>query len=166
MEIRKSTINDIDEILSIFDYAREYMVTHGNATQWGAGYPGTDVLTKDIANGDSYVMIANGMIVGTFSFIVGDEPTYQLIDNGTWNYNKPYGTIHRLASNGMCKGIAKACFDFCSNQIDYMRIDTHDDNLTMQAAIERYGFQKCGTIYVRNGAKRIAFDYLREKQEM
>ncbi len=159
MEVRKSTINDMDEILAIFDVAKEYMVAHGNTTQWGDGYPGVDVLTKDITNEDSYVITENRAVVGTFSFIVGDEPTYQLIDNGAWNYNKSYGTIHRLASSGTTKGVAKVCFDFCSNQIDYMRIDTHEDNHTMQAAIESYGFQKCGTIYVRDGAKRIAYDY-------
>ena len=40
MDIRKSTKNDIPEILNIFNIARDYMVMHGNATQWGKGYPG------------------------------------------------------------------------------------------------------------------------------
>lgn len=31
----------------------------------------------------------------------------------------------------------------------------------MQAAIEKYGFQKCGIIYVRDGAERIAYDYMK-----
>ncbi len=92
--------------------------------------------------------------------IIGDEPTYRVKD-GTWNYNKPYGTIHRLASNGKAKGIAKASFDFCSSIMDYIRIDTHKNNLSMQAAIEKYGFQKCGIIYVRDGSERIAYDYMK-----
>lgn len=165
MEVRKSTANDMNEILSIYDSARAYMVTHGNPTQWQAGYPGEDVLAKDIANGDSYVITADGTIVGTFSFIIGEEPTYQIIENGEWNYNKPYGTIHRVASNGIRKGVAAICFDYCSRQIDYMRIDTHEDNLAMQNAIGKYGFQKCGIVYVRDGTRRIAFDYMRAKKE-
>ena len=32
----------------------------------------------------------------------------------------------------------------------------------MQTAIERFGFRKCGNIYVRDGAERIAYDYLNE----
>lgn len=159
MEIRKSIKNDIPEILNIFDIARDYMVMHGNATQWGKGYPGEDVLVRDIENGDSYVVTKNGKIVGTFSFIIGDEPTYQVIRNGHWNRDKMYGTIHRLASSGEAKGIAKACFDFCMEQMDYVRIDTHRNNQSMQNAILNYGFVKCGNIYVRDGSERIAYDY-------
>ncbi len=159
MEIRKSTRKDVKEILDIFNTARNYMVAHGNATQWGDGYPGEDVLNNDIENGNSYVIIENGEIVGTFAFIIGEEPTYEVIDNGSWSYDIPYGTIHRVASSGKAKGVAKACFDFCFDLIDYIRIDTHRDNESMQSAIERYGFKKCGIIYVRNNSERIAFDY-------
>ena len=73
MEIRKSTKNDIPEILNTFDIARDYMVSHGNATQWGKGYPGEDVLARDIENVNSYVITEGRKIVGTFLFIIGDE---------------------------------------------------------------------------------------------
>lgn len=162
MEIRKSTGNDIDEILQIFDTARAYMVSQGNTSQWGDGYPGKDVLTKDVASENNYVMIDNGSIVGTFSFIIGDDPTYKIIKDGAWHYDRPYGTIHRLASSGKTRGIARACFEFCSDLSDYIRIDTHRDNLSMQAAIKNYGFQECGIIFVRDGSERIAFDYLKK----
>ena len=117
------------------------------------------MLARDIENVNSYVITENGKIVGTFSFIIGDEPTYQVIKNGSWNQDKLYGTIHRLASSGETKGIARVCFDFCTNQIDYVRIDTHKDNQAMQNAILNYGFVKCGNIYVRDGSERIAYDY-------
>ena len=57
-------------------------------------------------------------------------------------------------------GIARACFEYCIKQIDYIRIDTHKDNISMQTAIERFGFHKCGNIYVKGGAERIAYDYI------
>lgn len=160
MEIRKSTYSDMEDILKIYDIARAYMVSHGNATQWGEGYPGEDIVKEDIQNENSYVMVEDGEIVGTFSFIVGEEPTYQVIKNGHWHSEKEYGTIHRLASKGTVKGVAKACFTYATEMIDYVRIDTHKDNLTMQACIETFGFEKCGNIYVRNGSERIAYDYL------
>lgn len=46
MDIRKSTKNDISEILNIFDIARDYMVTHGNATQWGERISGRGCACK------------------------------------------------------------------------------------------------------------------------
>lgn len=161
MEIRESRPEDAGEIMKIFSAARRYMAAHGNASQWCDGYPGESILKTDIRNRNSYIIMDGGEIVGTFSFIIGDEPTYQLIKNGAWHSNRTYGTIHRLASNGAAKGIARACFLFCLERIDYIRIDTHADNITMQAAIHKFGFQKCGNIYVRDGSERIAYDYVK-----
>ena len=100
--------------------------------------------------------------MGTFSFITGDEPTYQVLLNGRWHADRPYGTIHRLASNGTVRGVSRACFDFCTGLSDYVRVDTHADNRAMQAAIEGYGFRKCGNIYASSGTLRTAYDYVRE----
>lgn len=124
MEIRKSTDADVPAILEIFRAAKAYMAAHGNPTQWGGGYPGLPELLPDIARGDSYVLTENGTVVGTFSFIIGDEPTYQVLLNGKWHAERPYGTIHRLASNGTVCGVARTCFDFCTGLVDYVRVDT------------------------------------------
>lgn len=100
---------------------------------------------------------------GVFAFIPGEDPTYRYIEDGSWHWNRPYGTIHRLASRGTARGVAKACFDFCREKIPYLRIDTHADNHPMQSAVLRYGFRKCGTIYLTDGSPRIAFDYMQGK---
>ena len=158
---KEQGIKDINEIMNIISIAKEYMIAHGNPTQWGADYPGEEVLKSDIMNNNSYVITDNGRIVGTFTFIMGDEPTYQIIKNGEWHYDKVYGPIHRLASNGISKGVARACFEYCQNLIDYIRIDTHKDNISMQKAIENFGFRMCGNIYVEDGSERIAYDKIR-----
>ena len=158
MEIRKATREDVPEIMRIFDIARAYMRASGNLHQWLGGYPGKDIVLSDIQMGNQYILIADGTPVGAFSLIPGEEPTYQYIENGHWHYDRPYATIHRLASRGTVPGIAKACFDYSRQKYPYLRIDTHEDNLPMQKAILRYGFQKCGTIYLSDGAPRIAFD--------
>ena len=153
---------DLDAILKIYARARQAMADSGNPTQWGGDYPGLPELLPDIARGDSYVLTENGTVVGTFSFIIGDEPTYQMLLNGQWHADRPYGTIHRLASNGTVRGVSRACFDFCTGLSDYVRVDTHADNRAMQAAIEGYGFRKCGNIYASSGTLRTAYDYVRE----
>lgn len=161
MEIRISTMKDVDEIMNIFSIAKKYMIAHGNKMQWSNGYPGESILKTDIINNNNYVVVENEKIVGVFSFIIGEEPTYRIIKNGNWHYDKLYGTIHRIASDGTVKGIAKKCFEYCAEQIQYLRIDTHKDNFTMQKAVEKFGFQRCGNIYVPDGSERIAYDYLR-----
>lgn len=65
---------------------------------------------------------------------------------------------HRIASDGTAEGRLRFVFDWCAQQIDYLRIDTHENNRPMQAAVLRYGFQPCGIVQVRGGA-RLAFDY-------
>ena len=92
MEIRKTTANDIDAIMDIFASAKCYMKANGNASQWDDNYPGRDTLDNDIANGNSYVFIDNGEVVGTFAFICGEDETYRVIENGTWRLDAPYGT--------------------------------------------------------------------------
>lgn len=161
MEIRKSTQSDVADILKIFSVAQRFMIAQGNTTQWGNGYPGREDLETDIRSGNSYVIVDQGSIVGTFSFIIGEEPNYRVIKDGQWRSSQPYGTIHRIASSGAVRGVAKACFAYCSEQIDYLRIDTHKNNLSMQAAIQKFGFRQCGIIYVGNGTERIAYDYLK-----
>ena len=105
-------------------------------------------------------MCLDSTIEGVFALIPGEDPTYRYIENGAWHSSRPYATIHRLASRGTTRGIAKACFDFCLERSSYLRIDTHEDNRPMQQAVTRCGFQKCGTIYLTDGSPRIAFDFI------
>ena len=160
MEIRKSTADDVPAILEIFWSAKAYMAAHGNPTQWGGGYPGLPELLPDIARGDSYVLTENGTVVGTFSFIIGDEPTYQVLLNGRWHADQPYGTIHRLASAGESKGVGKAVVEWCLEHCESLRADTHADNKVMQHLLESEGFTRCGIIHVADGTPRIAYQRL------
>ena len=96
-----------------------------------------------------------------------DDPTYYRID-GAWKNEAPYGVIHRIASDGTEKGIFEAVMEFCKEKmaergIRNLRIDTHEDNKTMQHLIEKYGFQRCGIIYLENGSPRIAYQWVKLK---
>ena len=121
------------------------------------------MLEEDIALGRSYVVLEAGRIVGTFVFFVGHEPVYDVITNGAWHAEKPYGVIHRVASDGVTRGVGRASFDYCASQADYLRIDTHEKNRPMQQALERYGFQRCGGVTYEPGKERIGFDYVENK---
>lgn len=160
MHIRKAEINNLPMIKKIYDKAKIFMKNNGNPTQWTTGYPNEELITKDITEGNFYLCIKDNAIVGVFALIIGSEPTYEIIEQGSWHSSMPYGTIHRLASDGSSKGIARSCFDYCKEKCSYLRIDTHRDNKPMLAAIKKYGFQECGIIYVQDGSERIAFDYL------
>lgn len=158
--IRHARINDMPAILDIYRMAREFMAAHGNTVQWQNNHPSREVLENDMEKGQLYVYENNGQIHGVFAFIPGDDPTYRVIENGAWIDDSPYAAIHRVASDGTEKGVFTKVANYCKGQISHLRIDTHELNLPMQGAVEKNGFQRCGTIYIADGSPRIAYEYV------
>ena len=158
MTIRPTTYADIEALLDIFAYARAQMAADGNPTHWGDGYPSREQLMSDIQRSVSYVVEQDGVVCATFVFIIGNDPTYAYIENGQWlNDTLPYGTIHRIASNGQQRGIFRHVLDWCSVQCNNIRIDTHSDNQRMLHLVEQAQFQHCGIIYTRDNSPRVAY---------
>ncbi len=157
--IRLAKYEDLDAIMQIYAIAKKYMVENGNATQWRASYPSREMLKNDIQNQQLFVYAESNIIHGVFAFIIGQEETYVTIEDGSWKNDAPYGTIHRIASDGAVRGVFSRCLDFCKEHITNLRIDTHHDNHTMRHLIEKHGFEKCGIIYVQDGTRRIAYQY-------
>lgn len=158
IDICRSCLQDIDVLMPIYDRARVFMADNGNPGQWTGGYPSEDLIRSEIKKGHSYVCCtSSGKIAGTFCFIIGEDPTYRLIEDGRWLAPGPYGTIHRLASSGLVKGVADACIGWCWNRIHNLRADTHADNTVMQNILSLNGFTRCGIIYTDNGSPRIAY---------
>ncbi len=157
MKIRLADEKDLVKISEIYDIARDFMQKSGNPSQWVNGYPSKGVVLNDISNKNLYVM-EEDVIVGVFAFIIGKDKTYDVIEQGEWFSDEPYGTIHRIASNGKRKGIFSAIVSFCEKRMWHLRIDTHRDNKIMQHLIDKHGFRKCGIIYTATNSPRIAFE--------
>lgn len=157
MQVRKAKTEDIARIMEIYRYAKQYMRESGNPTQWTDGYPQKEIIENDIRTGQCYVCEEEEELCGVFMLALGEEPTYRVIKDGTWKNEEPYGTIHRLASDGSRKGIFAVCLAFCRNKRKNLRADTHADNKTMQYLLEKNGFKRCGIIYVGDGTPRIAY---------
>lgn len=85
------------------------------------------------------------------------EPTYAELSGGQWLNDEPYGVIHRLASSGEVSGVARFVFDWCSNQVENIRVDTHADNRKMQELLASFGFTRCGVIIASDGYPRFAY---------
>lgn len=158
MRIRLAVADDLDRLMEVFESARAFMVATGNASQWINGYPQRELIAAEITDSHCYVCEKeSGGIVGTFCFLPGPDPTYVRIENGNWLNNAAYYVIHRLASDGTCKGIAEMCIDWCRSRSSNLRVDTHADNKVMQHILKQHGFVRCGIIYVANGTPRIAY---------
>lgn len=166
IQIRLAVEADLDRLMAIFEKARAFMAATGNANQWINGYPQRELMAAEIAAAHCYVcQKESGDVVGTFCFIPGPDPTYARIEEGEWLDEAPYHVIHRLASDGTCKGIAEACINWCKEHSSCLRADTHADNKVLQHILTRHGFVRCGIIYVANGTPRIAYQTISRNRE-
>lgn len=156
MKIRNATIEDIDKIMNIYSVARETMRESGNINQWVNGYPQLSLIQDDISKGNCYVVVDEEEVVAVFAFIIGDDPTYHVIE-GSWLNDRPYGVIHRIGSNGKAKGIIPFVMEYAFSRIENIKIDTHKDNRIMQHVLEKNGFKYCGVITIEDGTKRVAY---------
>lgn len=161
MEIRKSQMEDLPEILKLYAEARAFMQETGNGTQWGTSYPPVEQVEADIQNGKSYVCEDKGVLAGVFYFSEGPDSDYAKIYEGNWIATGDYHVMHRVAAPGRVKGAGSFCIRWCvEHSQDSLRIDTHRNNLPMQHVLGKLGFKKCGIIYLADGDERVAFETL------
>jgi hypothetical protein len=157
VNLRYTTAQDLETVMKIYAYARIQMKKNGNPNQWGNSRPSVEAIKAEINRHHSFLITEEDEIYGVFAFTIGKDPTYAIIENGTWLNDEPYGVIHRIASNGRRNGIMDFVLHYCESQIDNIRIDTHKDNTIMQHILESHHYIQCGTIYADDGTPRIAY---------
>ena len=156
--IRKAQTGDLSRMMEIYQIARQFMDETGNPTQWGKNYPPEELIREELADGRMYVIEEDGKVHAVFYFFIGPDETYQVIQDGAWLSDAPYGTIHAVASDGQIHGLLSRIVAYCEQTTPHLRIDTHRDNAIMQHVILKNGFTRCGVIHIASGAERIAFE--------
>lgn len=166
--VRLAQESDASNIMEIIESAREFLRTQG-LSQWQNGYPNLSTIQSDIDKQQSYVLLDDERIVGTFCLCFGAEPTYAKIYDGAWSSSMPYATIHRVAVDQSLRGkglasllLQQASVLVSQNGVGFIRVDTHPSNLPMQKLLQKNGFIKCGTIYLSpqktTDDERVAFE--------
>lgn len=160
MRIQIASPDDFPFIEHAYEHARTFMRANGNATQWPNGYPGRIDAEEDIVHGHCFLVTDESGPLAVFSFAPGPDETYTEID-GAWHSEAAYHVIHRVAAM-RGSGVARTVFSFAAEHADYLRCDTHEENIPMRRALTSFGFRECGTITVANGTQRIAYDWIKE----
>lgn len=138
--------------------------------QWQKGYPSREVWVEDIKNQMAWLAVEGDKVLGVFAFQTTPDISYGEID-GQWLTDTPYASMHRVcvSDDSKGKGVAGKMFAHgfvMAKELGFAsaRIDTHPQNLPMQKALKKAGFQACGTIRLvggcENGDLRIAFEKL------
>lgn len=164
MEFRQANISDLDQIVEIIELSKKYL-KETKVDQWQDGYPAKKDLRRDIESRNSYVLTNKDEIVATTVISLDGESTYNSIFNGEWITNEEYIVMHRVAvhdrykGKGIFKELIKEAENLALNKgIFSIKIDTHRDNISMQKAVLKNDFKKCGIIYLEDGSERIAFE--------
>lgn len=157
MIIRQARTDEFDTIMSIYSAAQDFMAQNGNASQWGKTHPDPNLIKKDIENGELYVCTEKDIIACVFFFRFATDPTYNVIYEGNWQNDAPYGVVHRIASSRRVKGAAKFCLNWAFDKCGSLRIDTHKNNIPMQNLLTGLNFKYCGIIYLESGDERLAY---------
>lgn len=161
MLIRKTAEADLLQIAKIYENAKRFMRETGNPNQWNSDRPSLLSAREDMEKGVGYVVEEDGEILAVFMFTQDPDPTYAKIYGGKWLSDAPYGVIHRIAVAKQGQGIIGKCIDECFARCQNLRIDTHRDNLPMQRALLKRGFEYCGIIYLANGDERLAYQKIK-----
>ena len=172
MNIRTTTPKDIDAVMTIIEEARATIAALG-IDQWQNGSPNRSMITEDMALGQGRVVTDDeGRIMGTFAIIYTGEPTYETVYDGAWRApdldgdgSIAYIAIHRVAVSVAHRGsgISTAIINYAEEFArilgkSSLRIDTHEGNVVMRRMLEKQGFLPCGTIRLRNGDPRVAYE--------
>lgn len=164
-EIKRTKIENLSVIMRIINMTKEVFAEEG-VDQWQKGYPKRDAFLQDIMMNESYTIFDEDCVVGTFMLSKNIEPTYNEIHQGHWLHNESYAVIHRFTIDPATRrqGLGIMTFNeiesmLCSDEsIKSIRVDTHEDNMGMQALLEKVDFKYVGIIYLANGDKRLAYE--------
>ena len=159
MFVRKAAEKDVDAVIEIFSSARKFMRENGNNIQWAGEYPGKGDVIKDIELDRGYVVEEDGTVLGYFCYFIGEDPTYNVMYDGEWLNDLPYGVVHRLAVGSQSKGVGTFAVNWCFEDCGNLKLDTHRINRPMIGMLTKAGFTKCGIVHVNdeNDPERIAF---------
>ena len=165
--IRTTKKNELERVMKIIEDGREFLKEQG-VNQWQHGSPSRDVIINDINERISYVYEKSGEIVATAVLTTFDEdyenyPTF-------WSENSSYLAIHRLSitkqfrNKGIAREFMEDIYHFAKTQnIKYLRIDTHLDNKIMRKFLSKFEFKEIGIIKltmknILDDKERVAYE--------
>jgi len=170
MNIDKASKVHLPQILQIIEFAKNDLRDR-NIDQWQDTNtkdisPNKDTIVNDILNSTAYVVSDNSNIILAYaSLSFQSEPTYQKVYDGNWSSDEVYGVIHRLAVGQGFRHRGVGAFLITElekiaikDNVNWIRIDTHKDNIYMQNLLKKLGYNFVGTIVLPSAAKRMAFE--------
>ena len=165
--LRKTKLEELEQVMKIIEDGRTFLKEQG-INQWQHGEPSRETIINDINEGISYVFEKSGEIVVTAmpSSFDEDYEKYPTL----WTANSSYLAIHRISTarelrnQGIAREIMEDIYLLAKSQnIHFLRIDTHFNNKIMRKFLSNLGFEKRGIIKlsiknILDDKERIAYE--------
>ena len=155
MKYSKATINQLDEIFSVYQKAIINMEKN-NIHQWDEIYPDKTILSDDINKNQMYIGEIDNTIVVCFVLSEECDEEYK---NGKWKYPEAkFSVIHRLCVNPdfQNQGIASKTLEYieklCKSQgYESIRLDCFTENPYSLRLYKKAGYSTVGYADWRKG---------------
>lgn len=168
MKLKQATAADFDQIMAILKDGANQLAEHG-VDQWQGDYPSPDQIKEDIDHGFAYLAeSADGQTVGAISIVEAPDHAYDNLQGEWLKDTQNYVVIHRVAihsdhaGHGYATKLLTEVINYIRDHrqdIDSIRIDTHEDNQAMQHLIDKMGFTKVGELHGVYRPEEISYVY-------
>ena len=162
--MRRAENKDINKIEYIIESAKKALKEDG-VDQWQIGSMDRNFLENQINKGKSYVYEDRGEVIA-YAYLSDDkEAAYEDLEDSFKGEN--YITIHTFAvdmesrEKGLGSRFMMEILKYVVNQnLDSLRIDTHQDNFSMRSLLNKFDFKKIGNILIdEEGRKKLRIAY-------
>lgn len=162
--MRRAENKDINKIEYIIESAKKALKEDG-VDQWQIGSMDRNFLENQINKGKSYVYEDRGEVIA-YAYLSDDkEAAYEDLEDSFKGEN--YITIHTFAvdmesrEKGLGSRFMLEILKYGINQnLDSLRIDTHQDNFRMRSLLNKFDFKKIGNILIdEEGRKKLRIAY-------
>ncbi len=157
--ITQANAGDVPAVAKLAIKTRQHMQSIG-LQQWPGNYPDQNRFQDDYEQNALFLYLEDDKILGSISLLPDHETAYREIQ---WLKDHSL-VIHRLIVDPDCQrqGIGQMLFAFAMSKAKEdgyasIKVDTHPDNVRMQALIKKMGFIDVGYL---SGINRLAYEYV------
>lgn len=153
MKIRKANLEDIDNIMHMYNSCVRGMIDEG-INQWDSTYPNKQIILNDIKYSTFFVVEIKKEIVAGINIDKNQDFTYKSIK---WHdTSNSFLVVHRLAvkKEYWNKKIGKKLMLFTeelviNNKLNSIRLDTYSGNQKAMNFYSRLGYKNMGSIQLK-----------------
>lgn len=153
MKIRKANLEDIDNIMHMYNSCVRGMIDEG-INQWDSTYPNKQIILNDIKYSTFFVVEINKEIVAGINIDKNQDYTYKTIK--WYDTSNSFLVVHRLAvkKEYWNKKIGKKLMLFTeelviNNKLNSIRLDTYSGNQKAMNFYSRLGYKNMGSIQLK-----------------